>query len=145
MIDVSAIDLDELLPHGPAARLVGSVVELDAESVLCRASAPVESPYGDGDTISTLIGVEMAAQAAAVHQAVLRIESGRGPSPTGFVVRARKLELFRERLEAPLSLLAGARLVSSSGALCVYHVACRLEDGPDLLTAALSILHGPDR
>lgn len=145
MTDFASLDLDQLLPHGPAARLVDSIVEIDAESVLCRASAPVGSPYGDGDTISTLIGVEMAAQAAAVHQAFLRIESGREPSASGLVVRARKLELVRGRLKAPVSLLAGGRLVSSSGALCVYRVACRLENGPDLLTGDLSFLHGPGR
>lgn len=141
MTDFTALDLGRTLPHGPAARLVEAIVEMDAESIVCRASAARDSPYGDGETISTLIGVEMAAQAAAVHQAFLGMEAGREPSASGFVVRARRLELARQRLEAPVSLLAEARLVSATGALCVYRVACRPQRGPELLAADLSFLH----
>lgn len=145
MTDVTSRDLDRVLPHGPAARLVDAVVEMDAESILCRASAPAESPYGDGVTLSTLIGVEMAAQAAAVHQARLGMESGGEPGASGYVVRARRLEIFRERLEGPVSILAEARLVSSSGALRVYRITCRLDEGADLLSADLTFLHLPRR
>lgn len=134
-------DLLRALPHGPAARLLDSVVEVDDDSILCRAVTRKDSPYGDGSTVSALIAVEMGAQAAAAHQVFLRSRSGGERPASGYVVRARKLTIGRERLDPPDPVGVRARLIGSAGSLCVYSVTCHLEHGPELLAVELSLFH----
>lgn len=65
-------DIERLLPHKGAMCFIGTVTDWDAENISCSAAAPgAAHPLVRNGRVSTLVAVEYAAQATALHGALL--------------------------------------------------------------------------
>jgi predicted hotdog family 3-hydroxylacyl-ACP dehydratase len=66
--------LCRLIPHNGTMCLLDSVINWDDESILCRAVSQCDpnNPLRANSTLSAINGVEFAAQAMAVHGALLQ-------------------------------------------------------------------------
>ena len=60
----------ELLPHGPRAVLVETILAHDDTSLHCVARIPSTSSFGVDGSAPTYLAIEICAQAAALHQAI---------------------------------------------------------------------------
>lgn len=128
------------LPHGPAARLLTRVLELDPDAVRSQASTSAASPYGDGETVSSLVAVEMAAQAAGVHQAFLAAAKAATRTGSGYVVRVRKLSISRQRFDVETPVRLHAWLIGVAPPLAIYGASAELADGSPVLRMELTLL-----
>jgi 3-hydroxyacyl-[acyl-carrier-protein] dehydratase len=121
-------DLAALLPHAPPARLVRSVVEAAAGGIVCRAEVPASHPLAAGGRFPAFLGIEAAAQAAAVLEAVEVIEAiGRrqeeDPRPRiGYLVGVREARFATASLPCGRPLRVTARLQGSAPPLSIYGI-----------------------
>ena len=113
-----------LIPHQGAMCLLDAVTRHDAETILCTATShrdPANPLRRDG-MLPAIAGVEYAAQAMALHGALL----DGGAQRPGFLSALRGLTLAVARLDdiaAPLEVSATALLRESGGLIYSFRVA----------------------
>jgi predicted hotdog family 3-hydroxylacyl-ACP dehydratase len=126
-----------LIPHRGPSLLVESIVDAGPEEAVCRGHVPVGSAFVVGGRVAALVAIELAAQTAAVHQALA------APSPdaaqrTGYLVGVREASLRADWLPADVALVATVRRLAAAGPLATYSVSVTGPDGAEILTATLS-------
>jgi predicted hotdog family 3-hydroxylacyl-ACP dehydratase len=115
-----------MIPHAGAMCLLDEVESWDAANIICRSSR-----YGDADnplrradgTLGASCGIEIAAQAMAVHGRLTAC--GDGPPRPGFLVSLRDVRLHAARLDAqagPLIIMARQLLGDARGAAYEFNV-----------------------
>lgn len=95
MLDRAAID--NLLPHAGRMCLLDRVLHWDTSSIRCRAVShrDVDNPLREGGGLAVLVGIEYAAQAAAVHGGLL---SGATMPRSGVLASLRNVITTRDWL-----------------------------------------------
>ncbi|AMR81105.1 hypothetical protein [Cupriavidus nantongensis] len=115
------------IPHQGSMCLLDGVVAWDAAAVRCTASSHThaDNPLRAQSRLAAVCGIEYAAQAMAVHGALLAEAAQAGGAPrrprTGYLASVRKLVLQVERLDdiaAPLEITA--ERISGEGATVLY-------------------------
>src|SRR5271165_7502246 len=105
-----------LIPHGGAMCLLDEVLDWDADSVRClsRCYRNQDNPMRRADgTLGAACGIEIAAQAMAVHGRLTADEAG--PPVPGYLVSLRDVRLARAQLDAAGPLIISAtRLIGDS-------------------------------
>jgi len=87
------------IPHKGSMCLLDSVVSWGESSIVCRACSHLaaDNPLRHGDRLGIANGIEYAAQAMAVHGALL---AGSGQTPSvGFLASVRNVRWSRSRLD----------------------------------------------
>lgn len=97
------------IPHSDAMCLLDEVVRWDDETIECSATThrDAHNPLRMNDRLGAVCGVEYAAQAMAVHGAVLGAASDRPRA--GFLASVRSVQTYVQRLDtfdAPLAISA---------------------------------------
>jgi predicted hotdog family 3-hydroxylacyl-ACP dehydratase len=128
-------DLASLLPHAPPALLVRSVLTASAEEIACEAEIPPDHPLAAAGRAPAWLGVEAAAQAAAVLEALARREENPGPR-VGYLVGIREARFASFFLPAGETFRVTARLEGSAPPLSIY--ATTAGDGSARTTATIS-------
>jgi len=115
-------DLDRLIPHRPPMRLVEQILEERDDEMLCLGRIPVE--LCGGPAASPLLGLELAAQAAAVMGALRRAgpEGSTAEPAIGYLVSVRGLEIAVPALPAGYPLTVRVRGAGSVYPLSRYEV-----------------------
>ncbi|SOY66188.1 hydroxymyristoyl-ACP dehydratase [Cupriavidus taiwanensis] len=115
------------IPHQGSMCLLDGVVAWDPASVRCTATSHTlaDNPLRAQGRLAALCGIEYAAQAMAVHGALLaEAEPGGGARQrprTGYLASVRKLVLQVERLDdIPAPLEVTAERISGEGASVLY-------------------------
>ena len=106
MLDRAAID--NLLPHAGRMCLLDRVLNWDTSSIRCRAVShrDIDNPLREGGGLAVLVGIEYAAQAAAVHGGLL---SGATKPRSGVLASLRNVITARDWLHE----IAGEILVET--------------------------------
>ncbi|MBT9488869.1 MAG: hydroxymyristoyl-ACP dehydratase [Rubrivivax sp.] len=114
------------LPHAGTMCLLDSVQRWDAEHIVCSAEAPTPAhPLARDGVVPTIVAVEYAAQASAVHGALLEAEAG---VRAGLLARLSEVDLHGAEVPSALGPLAvTATLIGRHAAGCLY--AFRVECG----------------
>lgn len=88
------------IPHQGSMCLLGSVVQWDSQHIRCRASShrSPDNPLRSSGQLGSACGIEYAAQAMAVHGALLAPADGARPR-AGFLVSVRGTTLHVARLD----------------------------------------------
>ena len=110
------------IPHQGGMCLLDRVLEWDAQRIVCEAvsHADAENPLRDAGRLGAAIGVEFAAQAMAVHGALLA-QSAAAPAK-GYLASVRGLSLHVDRLDdqqGPLRVTVERQ--SGDARLILYH------------------------
>ncbi|MDE2294439.1 MAG: 3-hydroxylacyl-ACP dehydratase [Gammaproteobacteria bacterium] len=113
------------VPHTGAMCLLDEVLDWDAQRLRCRSHSHRhgENPLRAGERLGAACAVEYAAQAAALHGALLREANDGAPSrvPPGRLASVRGLRLRIARLDdAPHGLLCAVRLLASDANVRQY-------------------------
>jgi 3-hydroxyacyl-[acyl-carrier-protein] dehydratase len=111
-----------LLPHAPPARLVHGVLEVSAVAVVCAAEVPPSHPLAVAGRVPALLGIEAAAQAAAVLEALPRREADPAPR-IGYLVGVREACFAVPSLATGRPFRVSARLQGSAPPLSIYEIA----------------------
>lgn len=110
----------DLLPHASPARLVQGVIETSPEGIAAVAEVPPGHPLVENGLAPALLGIEAAAQAAAVLEALQRTED-QGPR-IGYLVGIRGARLLGS-FPAGRPFRATARLQGGAFPLSIYEIA----------------------
>lgn len=114
-------DLDDLLPHRPPMRFVEGIAAETDDEVVCAVRVPERSAFSEKGSAPALVALEMAAQSAAVSEALRRIRETGGEGPrVGYLVGARDVRFARARLPADETLFAAVRVSGVALPLCTY-------------------------
>jgi predicted hotdog family 3-hydroxylacyl-ACP dehydratase len=111
----------ELIPHRAPMCLLDTVEYWDVERVVCQTSQhrSLANPLVANARLSSIHGIEFAAQAMAVHGSLLR-PSGVAPA-VGLLVSLRDCVLHCERLDVMDSpLTVEARRITGDNDLMIY-------------------------
>jgi predicted hotdog family 3-hydroxylacyl-ACP dehydratase len=114
------------IPHAGAMCLLDSVLQWDETRVRCRATShrSADNPLRAQGSLATPCGVEYAAQAMAVHAALLAPEGGRPAA--GFLASVREARWSVERLDDIAGdLEIEAERISGADAGVLYSFALR--------------------
>ena len=106
---IERAQIASMIPHAGSMCLLERVIRWDAQAIHCMASshrAP-RHPLADGGQLHSACGVEYAAQAIAVHGALLGAADARPRS--GYLVSVRGLVLAVDRLDN----VSGALLIEA--------------------------------
>jgi len=89
------------IPHAGSMCLLDSVVHWDAETILCSTQSHRDSanPLREADRLGVACGVEYAAQAMAIHGALLAGLSEESRPRAGFLASMRDVQLYVSRLD----------------------------------------------
>ncbi|HET6599299.1 MAG TPA: hydroxymyristoyl-ACP dehydratase [Burkholderiaceae bacterium] len=116
---LSRAQIQGRIPHAGSMCLLDSVQRWDATRIVCRAKAPTAAhPLAGAQGVPVVAAVEYAAQAAAVHGAL--VDDTDSPR-AGMLAKLMNVELSIARLEesgGPLTIRA--ELLSRVDAGCLY-------------------------
>jgi predicted hotdog family 3-hydroxylacyl-ACP dehydratase len=131
------------IPHHGSMCLLEEVLSWDLQRIACRSishRAP-DNPLRAHERLGAACAIEYAAQAVAVHGALLQCPPATG-SGFGMLTSARRVEFAVARLDdLPHDLLVSAQRLHSDAVSALYAFA--LQDGERLLAQGrLSLLHG---
>ena len=114
-------DLDDLLPHRPPMRFVEGILTETDGGVVCAVRVPERSAFSAGKSAPALVAIEMAAQSAAVHEALRRFrEAGDACARVGYLVGARDVRFACARVPVGETLFASVRPSGIALPLCTY-------------------------
>lgn len=144
MLDRAAIAAR--IPHQGSMCLLDAVLAWDSGQIHCRASShrQPDNPLRAAERLGAACGIEYAAQAMAVHGALLAPE-GAPPRP-GYLASVRSVQLAVDRLDdLPQDLDIIAERLSGDEHNILYHF--RVEHAGDLLLsgrAAVMLVAQPE-
>ena len=141
MADPLASNVADLLPQTGTARLLNEVVDSGPGFVHAVGRIPAGHPLATNGFAPCFLGLELAAQAAAVLEALLRAAAGEDcPARVGYLVRVREAEFLQSDLpvEAPLNVTAS--LEGAAPPVAIYRVVVA-GNGAECLRAVL-VTHG---
>jgi len=126
-----------LIPHRGPARLVRTILDDTRTDVLvCGGRIPPDSAFAVDGRAPAVILLELAAQAAAVQQA-LAAPTGAAARP-GYLVAVRAAIVRVDDVAANVPLVATVRRTGQAGPLATYDVTVNGPGGQEILTATLS-------
>lgn len=111
----------DLLPHAPPARLIRSVLETSQDAIVCTAAVPPDHPLVVNGRFPAFLGIEAAAQAAAVLEALARRDQEPGPR-IGYLVGIREARFAAATLPAGRTFEVTAHLQGGAYPLSIYEV-----------------------
>jgi predicted hotdog family 3-hydroxylacyl-ACP dehydratase len=92
-------DIETLIPHRGAMRLIGEIIEIDDERCVTVSVVSERWPLCDGGFIDPIILIELAAQTAGAHFGWDEMRKGnRNAGKVGWIVGIRKAGFFRDRI-----------------------------------------------
>jgi predicted hotdog family 3-hydroxylacyl-ACP dehydratase len=115
---------------------VRAIVDAGPDAAVCRGRIPSESAFATGGRVPAVVAIELAAQAAAVQQALAAPTAG--AAKPGYLVAVREASLRTDDVATDVPLVATVRRVAQAGPLATYEVSVTGPAGEEILTATLS-------
>lgn len=128
--------VDSLLPHAPPARFICGILAASAEEIVCAAEIPSLHPLVAGGRLPAFAGIEAAAQAAAVLEALNRRQETPGPR-IGYLVAVRQARFAVPALTAGRPMRVTARLQGGAFPLSIYEILVG-DPGREVVTGSIS-------
>lgn len=129
-----------LVPHAPPALFLRHVIEAGPEGIVCAVEIPSAHPLASEGRVPSFAGLEAAAQAAAILEALGRSGEEEGPR-IGYLVGIRDARFQAAFLPTDRLLRAEARLHGSVPPLSMYQVSVQGAGG-EIVTGTISTLLG---
>ena len=88
-------NIEELLPHRDRMLLINEIVELNDTSAVTRATVSDQWPFFDGQTVDSLILIELIAQTAGINNGWVRLKTqGQDSEKKGWLVGIKQSRFF---------------------------------------------------
>ena len=119
---MNKLDICKLLPHAGTMCLIDRVLLWDNEHLVAEAESHLqaENPLRNSDSISSIIGVEYAAQTMAVHAALVSTKAKRKENNQaddfkqhkGYLATMRNIKVTADTLDTPGSTNVSPLIIS---------------------------------
>lgn len=122
-VKMTADEIATLIPHGRGMSMISEVVAWDANTIHCRSDrlSEPENPLSENGELTAIVLIEYAAQAAAVHGALLN--SALGENRPAYIGAVKNIELFVQQANNRESIDIHADCLMNNGAGAIYEVA----------------------
>lgn len=123
--------------------MVEAILEARPDVLVCRGRVPGESPFAIDGRAPAVVVLDLAAQAAAVQQALAApagLAAANAPRP-GYLVAVRSASFRADEVDTDVPFVATVRRTGQAGPLTTYEVDVRGPDG-EIATATLSTHSG---
>ena len=123
-------EIEALIPHNGAMSLLNEVLKWDEDRIICLANShrSKHNPLRNENALSSVCGVEYAAQAMAVHGALSKGDPDEEPRP-GYLASIKNLDLLVSSLDDIESdLVIEAELLMRDKEFLVYQFRVLSED-----------------
>ena len=123
-------EIEALIPHSGAMSLLNEVLKWDEDHIICLANShrSIHNPLRNENALSSVCGVEYAAQAMAVHGALSTGDPDEEPRP-GYLASIKNLDLSVSSLDDIESdLVIEAELLMRDKEFLVYQFRVLSED-----------------
>ena len=116
---LSRAQIEACIPHAGSMCLLDRVERWDPACIVCRAASPAQGhPLATAQGVPVVAAIEYAAQAAALHGALL---DGQRKVRQGLLARLTGVELVGDRLDAASGMLSiQAELLVRGASGCMY-------------------------
>lgn len=116
---LSRAQIEACIPHAGSMCLLDRVERWDETRIVCSAAAPAAGhPLATAQGVPVVAAIEYAAQAAALHGALL---DGQRKARNGMLAKLTDVELFADRLDDASGMLSvQAELLVRGAAGCMY-------------------------
>lgn len=132
----------ELIPHRPPLLMAEEVVELRPDGALCRGRVHPDSPFVTAGAAPSFVALEMAAQCAALLEALDRWRKGGAAAPrVGFLVGVRNATFAPEPIPAGRTLTIDLRAVGAAPPLTIYEARVA-DEGREYFSGSFSTFVG---
>jgi predicted hotdog family 3-hydroxylacyl-ACP dehydratase len=135
--------VEALLPHAPPARFIRGILSASEEEIVCAAEIPPLHPLASGGRLPAYVGIEAAAQAAAVLEALNRRSEAPGPR-IGYLVGVREARFAVPILTGERLLRVAARFQGGALPLSIYEIGVG-EPGREAVAGSISTFIVPTR
>ena len=115
-----------LVPHRGPALFIREVLGTERDAASCIGQIPANSPFVTKGVAPCLVGIDAAAQAAAVLEALLRGGDPEDGTQLGYFVGIREARFESAILPAGTDLAVHVRLLESAAALAAHEVELRI-------------------
>lgn len=115
----------ELIPHGPGMSLIDRVIECDAEHIVCATDShrSKSNPLLSNGKLASIVLIEYASQAAAIHAALNQHEFTRGkPAYIGSVKNITLHTDYINHISETLLLESQCLLANPNGAVYEFNI-----------------------
>ncbi|MGV7220116.1 MAG: 3-hydroxylacyl-ACP dehydratase [Nitrospinales bacterium] len=133
-------DIIELIPHGPSMCLLDSVVNWDTIQIQCLATSHrnIDNPLRNKNELSSLSGIEYAAQSMAVHGALLNKKRARNE---GLLLSVKDIFLKVQRLDnISFNLIFDSKILMADDNMFNYEFKVSANNN-NLLTGKASVFY----
>jgi predicted hotdog family 3-hydroxylacyl-ACP dehydratase len=139
-------EIEQRIPHQGTMCLLDEVLAWDGDAITCRATGhgAADHPLRAHGRLGAACGVEYAAQAMAVHGALVAenqhaVGAVRSSPRAGYLASLRSVELHVERLDTvPGPLTVHAQRITGDGNTVLYSFA--VSDGPRALVSGRAVV-----
>ena len=89
------INIEDLLPHRDRMLLIDEILELDDKAAVTLATVTEQWPFYDGNTVDSLILIELVAQTAGINNSWVRIKKyGQESEKKGWLVGIKQSRFY---------------------------------------------------
>ncbi len=119
----------DLIPHRPPLLMADEVVELRADGAVCRGRVAADNPFVAAGAAPSLVALELAAQCAALVEAMERWRRDGAATPrVGYLVGIRHATFSPQRIPVGRTLTIELRAVAAAPPLTHYEARVADED-----------------
>ncbi len=129
------------IPHAGAMCLLDSVASWDEQHITCRSTChrQADHPLAESGRLGVVAGIELAAQAMAVHSALLASDTA-ASAALGYLTSIREVRWISPSLNGTVeTLLVRADRISGTASTALYTFAL-VADGQTLIDGRLSVV-----
>lgn len=133
-------NIEALIPHSGTMSLLNKILKWNEDHIICLANSHrgIQNPLRNEDILSSVCGVEYAAQAMAAH-AALSMPNPKGEPRSGFLVSINNLQLSVSRLDdIETDLMIDAEMLMRDKEFMIYQF-CVYSENRDLLSGRATI------
>lgn len=122
-VKMTADEIAAMIPHGRGMSMISEIVAWDANTIHCRSTrlADADNPLCENGELGSIVLIEYAAQAAAIHGALLN--SALGEQRPAYIGAVKNVELFLQQANNREAIDIHADCLMNNGAGAIYEVA----------------------
>ncbi|MEQ8766393.1 MAG: hypothetical protein RL885_20945 [Planctomycetota bacterium] len=132
-------DIDRILPHRGPSRFVIEAIRADRDSAVCRARVPAANALVTDGHAPAFLGIEVAAQAAALHSGMVRVEDGETEAEprVGYLTGVREATCHRPTFRSDADVEVQVVITHFAVPISMHRFEMK-QDGQTIITGSIS-------
>ncbi len=137
MLDLSSLNILDIIPHKPPMALIDRVVDFTADSITVTVAITDQSLFFANGGVPSYVGIEYMAQAVAAWNGLMARQNNLSPG-IGYLLGTRKMKLLIETFKEGSYLEIKGYCKFTDGEIASFDCSIHA-DGIDVASASLTV------